>query len=121
MTKKTAIWKVISEKSFLSVTASLSYLHQINYLLNYATSFFSLKQSSVPFSYSVVSDSLQPNGPGFPVHHQFPELTQFMSIKSVMPSNHFILCWPLLLSPSIFPSIRVYSGESVLLIRWPKY
>ena len=82
---------------------------------------FSLKQSSVQFSYSVVSDSLQPNGPGFPVHHQFPELIQFMSIKSMMPSNHFILCWPVLLSPSIFPSIRVYSGESVLLIRWPKY
>ena len=44
-----------------------------------------------------------------------------MSIKSVMPSNHFILCCPLLLLPSIFPSIRVFSNESVLHIRWPKY
>ena len=44
-----------------------------------------------------------------------------MSIKSVMPSNHFILCHPLLLLPSIFPSIRVFSNESVLHIRWPKY
>ena len=44
-----------------------------------------------------------------------------MSIKSVMPSNHLILCCPLLLLPSIFPSIRVFSNESVLLIRWPKY
>ena len=44
-----------------------------------------------------------------------------MSIKSVMPSNHLILCRPLLLLPSIFPSIRVFSKESVLCIRWPKY
>ena len=48
-------------------------------------------------------------------------LLKFMSIESVMPSNHFILCHPLLLSPSIFPSIRVFSSESVLCIRWPKY
>ena len=44
-----------------------------------------------------------------------------MSIESVMPSNHFILCRPLLLLPSIFPSIRVFSNESVLHIKWPKY
>ena len=44
-----------------------------------------------------------------------------MSIKSVMPSNHLILCHPLLLLPSIFPSIRVFSSESALCIRWPKY
>ena len=44
-----------------------------------------------------------------------------MSIKSVMPSNYLILCWPLLLLPSIFPSIRVFLSESVLRIRWPKY
>ena len=44
-----------------------------------------------------------------------------MSIKSVMPSSHLILCHPLLLLPSIFPSIRVFSNESALLIRWPKY
>ena len=48
-------------------------------------------------------------------------LLKLMSIKSVMPSNHFILCPPLLLLPSIFPSIRVFSNESVLHIRWPKY
>ena len=47
-------------------------------------------------------------------------LLKFMSIESVMPSNHFILCHPLLLPPSIFPSIRVFSKESVLRIRWPK-
>ena len=44
-----------------------------------------------------------------------------MSIESVMPFNHLILCGPLLLPPSIFPSIRVFSNESVLCIRWPKY
>ena len=47
-------------------------------------------------------------------------LPKLMSIESVMPSNHLILCCPLLLSPSIFPSIRIFSNESVLHIRWPK-
>ena len=46
---------------------------------------------------------------------------KLMSIESVMPSNHLILCSPLLLLPSIFPSIRVFSNESALCIRWPKY
>ena len=48
-------------------------------------------------------------------------LLKLMSVELVMPSNHLILCHPLLLLPSIFPSIRVFSNESVLLIRWPKY
>ena len=48
-------------------------------------------------------------------------LLKLMSIESVMPSNHLILCYPLLLPPSIFPSVRVFSSESVLCIRWPKY
>ena len=48
-------------------------------------------------------------------------LLKFMSIESVMPSNHLVLCHPLLLLPLIFPSIRVFSNESVLCIRWPKY
>ena len=60
--------------------------------------------------------------PGFPVHHQPLELAQtHVYSKSVMPSNHLILCHPFLLLPSIFPSIRVFSKESVLHIRWPKY
>ena len=50
-----------------------------------------------------------------------PGVHPFMSIKSVMPSSHLILCRPLLLLPSIFPSIRVFSSESVLRMRWPKY
>ena len=59
--------------------------------------------------------------PGLPVHHQLPESPKPMSIESVMPSNHLILCHPLLLPPSIFPSIRVFSNESALGIRCPKY
>ena len=51
----------------------------------------------------------------------FWSLLKLMSIKSVMPSNHLILCLPLLLLPSIFPSIRVFSSESALCINWPKY
>ena len=52
------------------------------------------------------------------VHHQ---LLKLMPTESVMPSNHFILCRPLLFLPSIFPSMRVFSNESALYIRWPKY
>ena len=59
--------------------------------------------------------------PGLPVHHQLPELTQTHVVESVMPSNHLILCCTLLLPPLIFPNIRVFSNESVLHIRWPKY
>ena len=57
---------------------------------------------------------------GFPVHHQLPELTQ-THVHRVGDSNNLIICRPLLLLPSIFPSIRVFSNESVLYIRWPKY
>ena len=48
-------------------------------------------------------------------------LLKLMSIESVMPSNHLILCHPLLLPPSVFPSIKVFSNESILCIRWPRY
>ena len=65
-------------------------------------------------------DPIDCSTPGLPVHHQLPELTQTY-IHWVMPSNHLILCRPLLLLPSIFLSIRVLSNESVLPIRWPKY
>ena len=58
--------------------------------------------------------------PGLPVHHNSRSPPKPMSFQSVMPSNHLILCRPLLLLPSIFPSIRVFSNESALCIRWPK-
>ena len=69
----------------------------------------------------ILCDPMNCSMPGFPVHHQLRSLLKLMSIESVMPSNHPILCCPLLLLPSIFPSIRVFSNESVLHIRWPKY
>ena len=59
--------------------------------------------------------------PGLPVHHQLPELLKLMSIESVTPSNHLMLCHPLLPPPSVFPSIRVFSRELVLCIRWPNF
>ena len=72
-----------------------------------------------------MSDSLQPHGlqhARLPVHYQLPEPAQeLMSIESVMPSNHIILCRLLLLLPSIFHNIRVFSNESVIHISWPKY
>ena len=77
------------------------------------------------FSCSVVSHSLQPHGlstPGFPVHLSSSQsLLKLLPTKLVMPSNHLILCCPFLLLPSIFPSIRVFSNESTLCMRWPKY
>ena len=59
--------------------------------------------------------------PGLPVLTNSQSLLKLMSIESVMPSNHLILCHPLLLPPSIFPNIRVFSNESFLCIKWPKY
>ena len=79
----------------------------------------------VQFSCSVISDSAIPwtaacqtslSITNFPVHHQLN-----LKLMSVMPSNHLVLCRPLLLLPSIFPSIGVFSNESILRIRWPKY
>ena len=66
-------------------------------------------------------DPMNCSTPGLPVHHQLPEFIQLMSIESVMPSSHLILCRPLLLLPPIPPSIRVFSKESTLHVRWPKY
>ena len=95
--------------------------------------------SSVTRSCPTLCDPMDYRTPSFPVHHQLPELAQTHvqhsrlpcpspspgvrsnSIESVMPSNHLILCHPLLLLPSVFPNIRVFSNESVLHIRWPKY
>ena len=82
------------------------------------------KNSSVQFSHSAVSDSLQPCR----LQHSrplcsspTPSLPKLMSIESVIPSSQLILSHPLLLLPSIFPSIKVFSNESALRIRWPKY
>ena len=78
----------------------------------------------VQFSRSVVSDPLLPQEsqtPGLHIHHKLPEFTQTHAHESVMPSSHLILCRPLLLLPLIPPSNRVFSNESTLGMRWPKY
>ena len=77
--------------------------------------------SSVTQSCLTLCDPMNCSKPSLPVHHQLPEFTQTISIESVMPSSHLILCHPLLLLPPIPPSIRVFSNESTLRMRWPKY
>ena len=72
--------------------------------------------SSVTQLCPTLCDAMDCSIPGFPVHHQLLELTQTHVIESVMPSNHLILCYPILL-PSVFPSIRGFCSESVLCIR----
>ena len=76
------------------------------------------------FSCSVVSNSLLPHGlqhARFPCPSPSPRACSNLSTESVMPSNHLILCHPLVFLPSIFPSIRIFSNELALHIRWPKY
>ena len=75
---------------------------------------------SVAQSCLTLCDHMDCSTPGLPVHHQLPELAQTHVHQLVIPSNHLILCLPLFLPPSVFPSIRVFSSESVLHIRWPK-
>ena len=77
--------------------------------------------SSVAQSCLTLCDPMNGSTQGLSVHHQLRSPPKPMSIESVMPSNHLILCRPLLLLPSIFPSIRVFSSESVLRMRWLKY
>jgi len=81
----------------------------------------SVEFSSVAQSCPTLCDPMNCSTPGLPVHHKLPEFTRLTSIESVMPSSHLILCHPLLLLPPIPPSIRVFSNESTLCMRWPKY
>ena len=81
-------------------------------------------RGSFQFSHSVMSDSLQPHEPQHarpPCPSSTSRVPKPMSIESVMPSSHLILCHLLLLLPSIFPSTRVFSNESALCIRWPNF
>ena len=81
----------------------------------------SIQFSSVAQSCPTLYDLKDTSTPGLPVHTNCRTLFKLMSIESVIPSNHLILCHPLLLPPLIFPSIRVFSNESVLHLKWPKY
>ena len=85
------------------------------YLYSLYTQYSSVAQSRLTLHHMDCST------PGFPVRHQLPSLLKLLSMKLVIPSNHLILCCLLLLLSSIFPSIRVFSSDSVLHIRWPKY
>ena len=76
---------------------------------------------SVTQSGPALCDPMDCSMPGVPVLHHLPELLKLMSIELVMPSNYLILCCPLLLLLSIFPSIRFFSSELALHIRRPKY
>ena len=83
--------------------------------------FLGIQFSSVAQSCPTIWDPMDCSMPGLPVHHLSWGLLKLMSNESVTPSNHLILCGLLLLLPSIFPSIRVISNESVLGTRWRKY
>ena len=99
-----------------------NYLNLLIYLFG-CTFIYFLLLHTVQFSHSVVSDSVTPWTAACQASLSITNsrsLLKFMFIESVMPSNHLILCRPLVL-PSIFPSIRVFSNESVLHIKWPKY
>ena len=76
---------------------------------------------SVAKSCLTFCDPMDCSIPGFPVLHYLPEFAQTHSIESVMPSTHLSFCCPLLRLPSVFTSIRIFSSESALHIRWPKY
>ena len=87
-----------------------------------AKNIYSVQFSPVAQSCLTLCDPMDCSMPGLPVHHQILEFTQkLMSTESVMPSNHLILCCPLLLSHSIFPRLRIFSNELALCIRWPEY
>ena len=77
--------------------------------------------SLVTQSCLTICDPMEYSRPGLCVHHHNQSMLKLMSIALVTPSNHLILCCPLLLPPSIFPSIRICSNESVLPSKWPKY
>ena len=83
--------------------------------------FSSVQISSVAQLCQTLCDPMNRSTPGLPVHHQLSEFTQTLVHWVSDAIQHLILCCPLLLLPSIFPSIRVFSKESALHIRWPKY
>ena len=82
---------------------------------------WSIQFSSVTQSWPTLCNPINHSTPGLPVHHHLPSPLKPMSTESVMPSSHLILCHPLLLLPSTFPSIRVSSNWLALHIRWSKY
>ena len=100
--------EILCQQVLISVGLSLSHLGSVQFI-------------SVAQSCATICSSMDCSTPGLPVHHQLLEFTQ-IHIHWVGDAIHHLILWrPLLLPPSIFPSIRVFSNESVLCIRWPKY
>ena len=104
----------------------ISFVFQSQYRSTWSLNSWLLIDSSPPGwclvakSCPALWDPMNCSIPGFPVLHYLLNLLKFMSVESIMPSNHLI-CHPFLLLPSIFPSIRAFSEESAVCIRWPKY
>ena len=105
-----------------SITESLPREPNLNWHRVFLSLLSSVQFNSIAQSSLTLCDPMDCSTPGSSVHHHNSRsLPKLMSIESVMPSNHLILCCPLLLPPLIFLSIRVFSSESVLCIRWTKY
>ena len=112
------LYLAIKRKEMVIHTIQMNIPYEYNSLFSHSSvdeylSYFKFQFSSVTQSCQTLCNPMDCSTPGFSVHHQLPELTQ--------THIHLILCRPLLRLPSIFPSIRVFSNESVLHIRWPKY
>ena len=97
-----------------------TYLRERIPVLNLGYDHLSVQLSSVAQLCLTLCNYMNRSTPGLPVHHQLRSSLRLASIESVMPSSHLILCRPLLLAP-IPPSIRVFSNESTLHMRWPEY
>ena len=132
MSTKVEVWiHMVQEQNFepgqLSMARiSNSGLYRREYLEGYCGRPLPSLSADEPFSSvaqlcPTLCDPMNHSTPGLPVYHQLRSPPKPMSIVSVMPSNHLILCRPFLLLPPTFPSIRVFSNESALRIRWPKY
>ena len=114
-------WQILTR---LTVVIISKYIQTLNYCvvhLNLTLYANSVQFSSVDESCPTLCDPIDCSTPGFPVHHQLPEPTQTHVHWVGDASNRLILCCPLLFLPSIFPSNKVFSNESVLRIRWPKF
>ena len=122
---KATVHGVAKSRTWLSDFTFTFTLVAFKQMLVLTLNFFQVQHCSVQSSCSVVSDSATPWTTACQASLSDTNslsLLKLMSIESVIPSNHFILCRPLLLLPSVLlPSIRVFSNESVLYIRWPKY
>ena len=112
---------VVCNRKFQSLYSCAYHENSDSLMVQYDSPVFSVQFSSVAQSCPTLCDPMNHSTPDLPVHHQLPKFTQTHIHRVVMPSSHLILCRPLLLLPSIPPSIRVFSHESALRMRWPKY